>query len=574
MAIRVPRMTLSRKGVFHFRFVRPASPPEHPNRREICVSLRTRNPIEARSRALLLNHWLEGAVAHNIDKKTLDALLAHAIPYTIKLKDVAVELNTKQDRDDFAADLQREDSLGEFLRTAATQALQSATSSPPVVAELPKGAQKVTLQDAIERYRAHLKNHGVSSGTADDKCAKLVQLRRWLIECAGVIEPGYPFEVTELHVSDFVTYYKQNGGRGREVGSKTIAGLYGLLNDFFETLRSTLKLTASNPASGFSSAKTKAIRSAKEEHEPYKAFSGEQIRKIFEPELYYLCMSQADMFWCPLIALFTGARREEIAALRLSDFREEVDGERRLWVFEVRRRGTERRLKNSNSARIVPICDALVQIGLVEYVQHLRTLCPNEPDLDLFPNRVGKNKKGNKLGEKFGEYLKRLGMRGVSESNDRIDDEVGRITFHSFRHTAISALVALGVPPQRSMQIVGHLSQSDLLRYGYVFSDAGFSASPHHSTYDSSATLRFEGVNPRAALKSEVDKLHAVYRLDLVRLREMATRVIAGTKFVGGKLVSGQKTPNHATLQAMFPTIALVEIVRNRAGSPRGDEDA
>jgi integrase len=60
--------------------------------------------------------------------------------------------------------------------------------------------------------------------------------------------------------------------------------------------------------------------------EPYEPFSTEELRRLFESPVYaHNHRPQGGRgeaaFWFPLIALFSGARRTEIAQLRVDDVR-------------------------------------------------------------------------------------------------------------------------------------------------------------------------------------------------------------------------------------------------------------
>src|SRR3546814_20548043 len=67
----------------------------------------------------------------------------------------------------------------------------------------------------------------------------------------------------------------------------------------------------------------------------------------------------SDLFWCPLLAVFTGMRREEICQLKATDF-DEHGG-----IWFVRVQATEgRSLKTPAAERDIPIHEELIRIGL------------------------------------------------------------------------------------------------------------------------------------------------------------------------------------------------------------------
>jgi integrase len=107
----------------------------------------------------------------------------------------------------------------------------------------------------------------------------------------------------------------------------------------------------------------------------------------------------------PLIAVFTGMRREEVCALKGRDF-DEHDG---IWIVRVQ--PTEgRRLKSIASRRDIPIHSELIKIGLREYVAYRGRgfLFP-----ELVPSKVD-GARGNPLGRWFHHYWRRIGVDRLS----------------------------------------------------------------------------------------------------------------------------------------------------------------
>src|SRR5690606_34826148 len=79
----------------------------------------------------------------------------------------------------------------------------------------------------------------------------------------------------------------------------------------------------------------------------------------------------ADMFWIPLISLYTGARMNEICQLEVAD----VTEEKGIPCFQITTEGEDdnKKLKNIGSKRKVPIHKNLIAIGLMEYVAFIRS---------------------------------------------------------------------------------------------------------------------------------------------------------------------------------------------------------
>jgi len=105
-----------------------------------------------------------------------------------------------------------------------------------------------------------------------------------------------------------------------------------------------------NERDAFSREQIKAILAALPEHEPEK--SGKPFR-----------------YWGTMIAIYTGARLNEIAQLALSDVKQENG----IWYFDLNDEGDDKQLKNVQSKRRVPIHATLLTLGILKHVQTLRT---------------------------------------------------------------------------------------------------------------------------------------------------------------------------------------------------------
>jgi integrase len=144
-------------------------------------------------------------------------------------------------------------------------------------------------------------------------------------------------------------------------------------------------------------------------------------------------------FWLPVLALFTGARRGELAALKTADVNQE-DGH---WVLTIYAdKGTGKKLKTKGSARTIPIYPELVRLGFLEFVETNK----EGGDVWLFPAVSPAEPSGLKSWTKwFGGYLAGLGIAGERKG------------LHSFRHNFTDALRAGGVHDEELREaILGH----------------------------------------------------------------------------------------------------------------------
>lgn len=204
--------------------------------------------------------------------------------------------------------------------------------------------------------------------------------------------------------------------------------------------------TTLNPAGGMT------IKNPKRASEERHAFTDDDLIKIFHHDDYLRATPKVSYkYWAPLIALFTGARLNEIAQLHLDDFLELDD----VAVININDQGEGKRLKTKAGKRTIPIHSELVRLGLLRYVSELRTA--NETR--MFPElKLRRDGYGQTISKWFQRYRRQCGM---------CDD--GKV-FHSFRHTVIDRLKQADVPKEKIAALVGHEDNSVTFgRYGKDF---------------------------------------------------------------------------------------------------------
>jgi len=143
--------------------------------------------------------------------------------------------------------------------------------------------------------------------------------------------------------------------------------------------------------------------------------------------------------WGALIAMHTGARLNEVAQLFLSDIRQIDD----IWCFDINANGPGKRLKNAQSARIVPVHPWLIAHGLLSYAENKRARRVER----LFPEYpyTKSDGFGRNLGRWFNEKL-------LVDLSIKRDD----VSFHSLRHSVQQQLSGATVPLPYVQAILGH----------------------------------------------------------------------------------------------------------------------
>jgi integrase len=168
-------------------------------------------------------------------------------------------------------------------------------------------------------------------------------------------------------------------------------------------------------------------------------------------------------YWLPLLALFTGARLEELGQLRPGDIAEETypdaDGaERSAWFIHIREDEVAGlRIKNAASERRVPVHPELVRLGFIAFVEAANGTKQERLFPLLKPNIYGRLTA--KWGENWSVY--RRTVCGITDK---------RMVFHSFRHTFKDYARHAGILEGVQRQIMGHSSGDVADEYGSGYS--------------------------------------------------------------------------------------------------------
>ena len=147
--------------------------------------------------------------------------------------------------------------------------------------------------------------------------------------------------------------------------------------------------------------------------------------------------------WLPLIALYTGARREEIGRLIKGDIRE-TDGIVHFFIREG---------KTAAARRNVPVHSKLLELGLLDYVSQMTG---DDPVARIFP-RLKEEDDGSTT-EAWGKWFSRYLDKHVTDDPSK--------KFHSFRHTAKHELTNNGCSDSLSEALLGHDDDSVPKKYG------------------------------------------------------------------------------------------------------------
>lgn len=199
----------------------------------------------------------------------------------------------------------------------------------------------------------------------------------------------------------------------------------------------------------------------------YQPWTDSELKQIFERENY---PAEGFKFWTPLIALYTGARANEIAQLLVSDIKQ-VSGIQCISIMDLDDDVDDdepvatpddkpiKSLKTAASRRLVPIHPKLIEVGFLKFVEHQK----EQGEKRLFPelNYSDVGGYGRNVSRNFAEVTKRLGIWVERKK-----------VFHSFRSTFNGRLMKLGTSQELREFLLGHANDSmNVQAYGKQIED-------------------------------------------------------------------------------------------------------
>lgn len=251
----------------------------------------------------------------------------------------------------------------------------------------------------------------------------MIELRSTMMKIPPNVYKKYP----DRSVRDVIASSTEAGMSIKSV-NKHIARLGSLLrycND--------VGMILNNPASGL---KLSEKQRADQERNVY---APEDIKKI-------VCGlpvsgSYPERYWIPLIGLFSGLRLNEISQLYVEDVMT-LEG---CWCFDINA-DKNKRLKNSASERVIPIHPKLIELGLIQYCENIKTaghprlwMNLEWADISGYTNSICK-------------WYQRYNRLNVTKDPKKV--------FHSMRHTVADTLKQKGISEVIIAEVLGHTHTS------------------------------------------------------------------------------------------------------------------
>ncbi|MCL2887661.1 MAG: phage integrase SAM-like domain-containing protein [Betaproteobacteria bacterium] len=229
----------------------------------------------------------------------------------------------------------------------------------------------------------------------------------------------------------------------RGLSMTTVANRLGMLKSFFR-VAVDYECLPENPAERIALPRRPRVKAR-------VAFAAEDLNRLFRSPVYTeafrpLGGGREAAYWLPLLALFTGARIEELAQLKVADIRHAPGLGHYFDIHD----GDNGQLKNLASKRRIPLHHELLACGFLDYAKSARRPFLF-PDLKLNP----RGKRGGYFSNFFSGYLRR--KIGITDR---------RKVFHSFRHTFKDTCRAVGIDEEVHDALTGHSRPGASRGYG------------------------------------------------------------------------------------------------------------
>ncbi|ARO14378.1 phage integrase family protein, putative [Ketogulonicigenium robustum] len=236
--------------------------------------------------------------------------------------------------------------------------------------------------------------------------------------------------------------------RDAPAGASTLSAT--TINRNLDYLGQLLKKAHSEGFDNVAPLQTNGLRERKtiRERDERPAFTADDVQQLFKHPVWQGAKNKKDwqepgdmiqrggLYWLPLIAALSGAKREDIAALKAKDI-EVVDSIPALHIRPNANRG----LKTLASTRQIPLHPQLVELGLTEHAA--AQITARDLEADLFPDLA-------KANIKFGAAINHRFRALVSHQLG--DGSKGKV-FHSFRHYVATHSANSTVLPSRPARI-------------------------------------------------------------------------------------------------------------------------
>lgn len=436
-------------GWYYFRMRIPNNLKQLFRKREFKKALRTKDYDRAR----LLAAACAMQATKEIEDKRRDLLMPkRQLTREDLLRTNLIRVNTTlgEIELDCDGDADKELELFEKFKEKHADLIVTQTPSAPVNAAAPE-QQDIDLMVLFDKFAKAKLSKGIRPDTIDGYRTKLGLLIEMIGKTtARSVSVGDADRARELLTSWPKGQGKWRGKKTDEIikaitagkipekdrmSSKTADTYIAAWSSLFAwAQRRQRQYVSENPFHGTTFNTTKREKSTNK----YQPFTHDDLRILFNDATFTQKAHNGRpmRYWLPLLALYTGARREEIANLHRKDIRQEEG----VWVIDINT-DHHNRVKNRNSHRLIPIHSHLITLGFLEYAKTRSSW--------LFPEE-SVDSKGRRANVWYNHIFSPM-MKQLSIKRDGIK-------FHSFRTTVIREMMKKGGAEKEVFycRVVGH----------------------------------------------------------------------------------------------------------------------
>lgn len=315
----------------------------------------------------------------------------------------------------------------ERLKEALALLISSRSSSPESSQRSnPQPSHPWPLDESIEEYLADREGEFTKN--------TLITYRSSFNTLKAGMGPKRPLH--EISIAEFVKFRKP---LDQERHPDTVERDCGAWSQFFDWCINRGRHPGPNPVQKPSF--TRKMRQGLESKfgKPCNPFTKSDLEKVFDLSRYQ-SLKKPCQYWLPLLALYTGARLNELASIKISAIKEYAPG---AWSLNIEDS------KTRAGIREIPLHSKLISMGLLKYVEDVVKSYPDATLLFPYLRDAAKNGYGNLPGRDFSKLKTELGLG---------EDKV----FHSFRKTFVSCLQFNKCPKENRKAFVGHEGDDDV----------------------------------------------------------------------------------------------------------------
>lgn len=382
-------------GTFYFRVTSKSNGKQVSKK----VSLQTKDPTQAKTSAIKLLACLAES----------DNSMSKIKKFEIQVVNGGLSFKTDPNIPDDVV------KLGQFLKDNTEQLKALIPQNNNIIQSAPSHHTGFTAQfsDVVNRYEIRKKKE-LSEKTVYQYLQSIKKFMLWA-ESRDGYNPLLMSHIDKRFITLYIEYLQANNYNNNRITENHLKPL----NTFFAFAISIGEYPdIAIPSKNHHLATDKQTLIKKDNRETFKI---DDLEKIFNAENYSK-IKHPDVFWLPILGLFTGARMNELCTLATIDIKEhKEDG-----FYSISINNEIGTLKNQASKRVIPLHNKIIEIGFLDYIQDVKKF----GSVMLFPN-LQPDTFGSFIKEpsrRFGKYLDDIGINEKTK------------VFHSFRSTLITHL--------------------------------------------------------------------------------------------------------------------------------------